>query len=154
MLMYFSSPPFYTDNVYLPHDHSPIPPEIQKNFKFFSFFEDTLGAIDGTHINCSPTTADRQAAHDQKGTVTQNCLAICGFNMKFIYVFSGWDGTAPDSTMFHDVCFTDLPMLPGKYYLADAGFPICKTLLIPYCRVCYHLAEWGHARLWYVIFIQ
>ena len=122
--------------------------------KFFPFFKDALSTIDGTHINCSPTTTERQVAHDQKGTVTQNCLAICEFDMKFIHVFSSWDGTVSDSTMFHDVCFTDLPMLPGKYYLADARFPICKTLLIPYCGVHYHLAEWGRARLQYVIFIQ
>ena len=84
--------------------------------------------------------------------MTQNCLAICGFDMKFLYMFSGWDGSASDSTMFHDACFTDLPVLLGKYYLADAGFPICEMLLIPYRGVRYHLAEWGHARLWYMIF--
>ena len=72
--------------------------------------------------------------------------------MKFIYVFSGWDGTASDSTMFHNVHFTDLPMLPGKYYLADARFPIRETLLVPYHGVHYHLAEWGCAGLQYVIF--
>ena len=154
MLVYFSSPPFYTDNVHLPHDHSPVPPETQKNPKFFPFFKDALGVIDGTHINYSPTTTDQQAAHDQKGTVTQNCLTICGFNMKFTYVFSSWDGTTSDSTMFHDAHFTNLPMVPGKYYLADARFPFCKTLLIPYHGVHYHLAEWGCARLRYVIFIQ
>ena len=153
MLIYFSSPPFYTDNVHLPHDHSPIPPEIQINPKFFPFFQNALGAIDGTHINCNATAADRQAARDRKGTVTQNCLAICGFDMKFLYMFSGWDGSASDSTMFHDARFTDLPVLLGKYYLADAGFPICETLLIPYRGVRYHLAEWGRARLRYVIFI-
>ena len=85
--------------------------------------------------------------------MTQNCLAICGFDMKFLYMFSGWDGSASDSTMFHDARFTDLPVLLGKYYLADAGFPICETLLIPYRGVRYHLAEWGRARLRYVIFI-
>ena len=153
MLIYFLSLPFYTDNVHLPHDHSPIPPDIQNNPKFFPFFQNALGAIDGTHINCNATAADQQAAHDQKGTVTQNCLAICGFNMKFLYIFSGWDGSASDSTMFHDVHFTNLPVLLGKYYLADTGFPIWEMLLIPYWGVCYHLAEWGCARLWYVIFI-
>ena len=55
--------------------------------------------------------------------------------------------------MFHDAHFTDLPMLLGKYYLEDTGFPICETLLIPYQGVCYHLVEWGCARLWYVILI-
>ena len=132
MLIYFSSVPFYTDNVHLPHDHFPIPPEIQENTKFFPFFKDTLGAVDGTHINCNATTTDRQAAHDCKGAVTQNCLAICTFDMRFLYIFSGWDGSASDSTMFHDACITNLPIVHGKYYLADAGFPICETLLIPY----------------------
>ena len=147
MLIYFSSAPFYTDNVHLPHDHIPIPPEIQKNPKFFPFFEDALGAVDGTHINCNATTADRQAARDRKGAVTQNCLAICTFDMRFLYIFSGWDGSASDSTMFHDARITDLPVVHGKYYLADAGFPICEALLIPYRGVRYHLAEWGRAQL-------
>ena len=58
MLIYFSSAPFYTDNVHLPHDHNPVPPEIQKNLKFFPFFKDALGAINSTHINCNATAAD------------------------------------------------------------------------------------------------
>ena len=152
MFVYLFSLPFYTDNVHLPHDHSPIPLEVQKNPKFFPLFQNTLGAIESTHINCSATATDQQAADDQKGIVTQNCLAICGFNMKFLYMFSSWDESASNATMFHDACFTDLPMLLGKYYLADAGFAICKILLIPYqggallpCRV---------GPYWYVILIQ
>ena len=35
----------------------------------------------------------------------------------------------------------------NKYYLADAGFPTCDTLLIPYRGVRYHLAEWGRVNL-------
>jgi hypothetical protein len=50
--------------------------------------------------------------------------------------------------MFHDAHITDLPIVHGKYYLADAGFPICETLLIPYRGVHYHLTEWGRAQLW------
>ena len=73
----------------------------------------------------------------------QNCLAICGFDMNFYYIFSGWDGSAADSTMFYDAHITDLEIPVGKYYLADAGFLICDALLIPKWGVCYHLAEWG-----------
>jgi hypothetical protein len=29
--------------------------------------------------------------------------------------------------------------------LADAGFGACDALLVPYRKVCYHLAEWGRA---------
>ena len=88
----------------------------------------------------------RQAARDRKGGVTQNCLAICGFDMIFYYIFSGWDGSAVDSTMFYDARMTDLHIPADKYYLADAGFPICDALVIPKRGVRYHLAEWGRAQ--------
>jgi hypothetical protein len=38
----------------------------------------------------------------------------------------------------------------GRYYLADAGFALCNTLLVPYQGVWYHLAEWGWAAVRYV----
>ena len=113
MLFFFSSAPFYNDHVKLPHANAPIPPEIQNKPKFYPFFKNTLGAIDGTHINCCPSMADRQAARDRKGSLTQNCLVICGFNKVFYYMFSGWEGSAEDSTMFQDACVTDLPVPPG-----------------------------------------
>ena len=152
MLVFFSSAPFYNEYVHLPPVGAPTPPEIQNNPKFYPFFEDALGTIDGTHINCSATAEMHQAAGDRKGGITQNCLAICGFDMKFYYIFSGWDGSAADSTMFYDACITDLHIPVGKYYLADAGFPICDALIIPKRGVRYHLAEWGRADLWWGLF--
>jgi hypothetical protein len=129
MLVFFSSPPFYNQYVHLPPIGAPTPPEILNNLKLYPFFKDALGAIDGTHINCSAMAAMWQAAHDRKGGVTQNCLAICGFNMTFYYIFSGWEGSAADSTMFYDARITDLHIPLGKFYLADAGFLICDALL-------------------------
>ena len=55
--------------------------------------------------------------------------------------------------MYHDARLTDLTIPLGKYFLADAGFPICEGLLIPYRGVRYHLQEWGRANLRYVIII-
>jgi DDE superfamily endonuclease len=147
MLIFFSLAPFYNNYVKLPSADAPIPPEILNNTKFYPFFKDTLGAIDGTHINCCPSAADRQSSRDRKGGVTQNCLAICGFDMRFYYVFSGWEGSASDSTMFHDARVTDLPVPSGRYYLADAGFPACASLLIPIRGRQYHPQEWGRAKL-------
>jgi hypothetical protein len=126
MLFFFSSPPFYTNNVCLPHENDHISPYITNN----------------------PTAAERHANRDRKGTVTQNCLAICNFEMKFLYMFPGWDGSTSDSTMFHDARITDLPVLPERYYLADAGFPTTESLLLPFRGgVRYHLAEWQRADL-------
>lgn len=118
MLLFFSSELFYTNNIHLPHNHDPVPPKILENPKFFLSFKDALGAINGTHINCSATGADWQAARDRKGSLTQNCLTICSFNLKFLYIFSGWEGQLEDARI------TNLPILQKKYYLADAGFPI------------------------------
>jgi hypothetical protein len=131
MLLFFSSAPFYNDHVKLPCADAPIPPEIQNNPKLYPFFKDTLCAIDGTHINCCPSPADQQAARNRKGSLTQNCLAICGFDMVFYYMFSSWEGSASDSTMFYYACVMDLPILPGQYYLANAGFSTCTSLVIP-----------------------
>ena len=71
-------------------------------------------------------------AQDRKGLVTHNCLAGCDFDHKIAYISAGWEGSVPDSTMFFDSRITDLTVQNGKYYLADAGFPIASALLIPY----------------------
>ena len=68
--------------------------------------------------------------------------------MIFYYIFSGWEGSVSDSMMFYDACIMDLPIPAGKYYLADAGFPVCASLIIPICGKHYHLQEWGRENLW------
>ena len=62
MLVIFLSPPFYTDYVSLPAADDPPMSYITDNPKFFPFFQDAIGAIDGTHFACSPTAAERAAA--------------------------------------------------------------------------------------------
>lgn len=103
--------------------------------------------MDGTHFISSGTAEERALARDHKGLTTQNCLAGCDFNHNFTYLSTGWEGSVSDSTMFFDSHTTDLKLQLGKYYLADAGFPLANALLIPYRGVQYHLAEWGHADL-------
>lgn len=60
-------------------------------------------------------------------------------------MLSGWDGSTADAMLFNDARQSDLTIPRGKYYLADAGFGACDTLLIPYRGARYHLAEWGRA---------
>ncbi len=101
--------------------------------------------MDGTHINCCPAAEARHLARNHKGGITQNTLACCSFNMRFQYILSGLDGCTADASIYNDACITDLQIPEGKYYLADAGFGIYDSLLVPYRGVRYHLAEWGHA---------
>ena len=62
MLIFFSSPPFYTDNVCLPSADTRLSPKIRDNLKFYPFFRDAIGVLDGTHINCNVTAEEWQAA--------------------------------------------------------------------------------------------
>jgi hypothetical protein len=135
--------------VRLPTVHDAVPSEILSNPKFFPFFDGAIGAMDGTHINCCPSSEERHLARNRKGGVSQNTLACCGFDMRFQYMLSGWDGCAADASMYNDARLSDLTIPEGKYYLADAGFGMCDSLLIPYRGVRYHLAEWGRASVRY-----
>ncbi|KAJ7107220.1 hypothetical protein C8R43DRAFT_816830, partial [Mycena crocata] len=61
-----SSPPFYTKWVKLPALDNPIPSHILGNSKWFPFFQDAIGVMDGTHINCCPSATERAAARNRK----------------------------------------------------------------------------------------
>jgi len=145
VLRIVSSLPFYGNYVCLPSATFPIPPEIRSNPKFFPFFEGAIGAVDGTHIACCPSIPERELSRNRKGWLSQNCLACCSFDMQFQYILSGWDGSAADAAIFNDARQSDLRVPVGRYFLADAGFAACASLLIPYRGVRYHLAEWGQA---------
>lgn len=147
MLTAFSSPPFYTANVFLPSNTETVPPEILDDPKRYPFFKDAIGAIDGTHIHSSPSAAERERARNRKGLLTQNCLMACSFDLRFTYICSRWEGSASDAAIYNDARQTDFPVIAGKYYLADAGFASCDELLTPYRGVRYHLAEWERADL-------
>lgn len=140
-----SSPQFYNQYVQMPSADDPVPEFIQNNPKFFPFFKDALGAVDGTYIHCMPSADQRDLARNRKGFMSQNCLAICSFTLRFLYFVAGWDGSTADASMYVDSRLTDLPVPEGRYYLADAGFGMCGTLLLPYSGIRYHLQEWEKA---------
>ena len=135
---------FYTNYVQLPNS-STVPHEIRENPKLFPFFKDCLGAIDGTHIDVFVPDKDIARYRNRKGTISQNVLAACSFDLRFLYIKAGWEGSAGDGRIYENARQTDFIIPPGKYYLADAGFPTCDTLLVPYRGVRYHLKEWGRA---------
>lgn len=134
---------FYGHYVRLPGPNSDVPREIRSNKAFFPFFKDALGATDGTHIMVVPPTEDAARFRNRKGYLSINALITCLFDMRICYVLSGWEGSAADSHIFEQARCTDYVIPPGKYYLADAGFPICDSALVPYRGVRYHLREWS-----------
>ncbi|KAK2442379.1 hypothetical protein QL285_013576 [Trifolium repens] len=118
-----------------------VPPQILNNSRFYPFFKDCIGAIDGTHIRIKVPRAEAPRFRGRKEHPTQNILAACNFDMKFTYVLAGWEGTAFDSRILKDALTKQDPLIipEGKFYLGDAGFMLKRGLLTPYRGVRYHL---------------
>lgn len=133
-------------NAYIQLPENRIPDDIRAEPRFYPWFKDCLAAIDGSHTPAHPDSEEKVRFRDRKGDVSMNVLAACTFDMRFCYVLSGWEGSAADSSVFHDARAHDLLIPAGKYYLADAGFSSCDVLLVPYRGVQYHLREWHAVR--------
>ena len=125
----------------LPDSTTPLSPIIRNNPKFYPFFKHAKGAIDGTHVPAHI----RARYRDREGNITHNYIAACTFEMIFCYILAGWEGSAADSYLFEKARESTFAVPEGCYYLADAGFPSCDVLLVPYREVWYHLREWGNA---------
>ncbi|KAL0430505.1 UNVERIFIED_CONTAM: hypothetical protein Sradi_0676500 [Sesamum radiatum] len=84
-------------------------------------------------------------------TILINVLEVCNPNMQFIYVLSGWEGSAADSRVLRDAIHRPhgFRVPSGNYYLCYNGYANADGFLTPYRGVCYHLQEWdrGHGGL-------
>jgi hypothetical protein len=124
----------------LPTADSQTPAEILSNPKFSPYFNDCVGAVDGSHI---PVSVNDQAPFiNRKGYASQNVLAICNFNMEFTYVMPGWEGSAHDGKLWDEAPATSLRIPEDKWLLGDAGFPLSDSCLVPYRATKYHLKDW------------
>ncbi|XP_039128388.1 protein ALP1-like [Dioscorea cayenensis subsp. rotundata] len=68
--------------------------------------------------------------------------------MQFIYVLSGWEGSAHDGRVLRDAITkpNGLKVPNGFYYLVDSGYANCPGFLAPFRGQRYHLSSWsdGH----------
>ncbi|KAK3221260.1 hypothetical protein Dsin_008285 [Dipteronia sinensis] len=109
-------------------------------------FQDCIGGIDGIHIPAMITGRDVSRYRNRHGIISQNVLAACNFDLEFMYVLSGWEGSAHDSKLLTNALTrrrTALKVPQGKYYLVDCGFPNRRQFLAPFRGVRYHLEEFG-----------
>ncbi|KAK5824347.1 hypothetical protein PVK06_019118 [Gossypium arboreum] len=121
------------------------PSEIRNNLRFYPYFKDCIGALDGTHVRASVPLNIQGRFRSRKGGTTQNVLAAITFDLKFSYVLTGWEVRAHDSRILSDALSRPrgLRIPKGKYYLADAGYGIRNRYITPYRGVRYHLKEFS-----------
>ncbi|XP_054820639.1 uncharacterized protein LOC129319564 [Prosopis cineraria] len=106
----------------------PVPED--SNDKRWKWFENCLGALDGTHIKLRVPSLDRQDI-EIGNEININVLGVCSQDGFFIYVLPGWEGFAIDGRVLHDAISrrNGLRVPRGYYYLVDAGYTNCVDLL-------------------------
>lgn len=117
------------------------PTQIANDPKFYPFFKNCIGALDGLHIPVKVAERHSGAYRNRKGFLSKNVLAVCDFNMLFTFIYAGWEGSPHDSRVLADARSKDFEIPPGFFYLADAGYGLNSGALVPYRGTRYHLKE-------------
>jgi hypothetical protein len=108
----------YKSNCNLPSSTTPLSARIADNPKYAPYFNDCLGALDGTHVEMYIPIELQPRYQNRKGILSQNILAVCDFDMIFVYILAGWEGSAHDSRVLSDAQATKGFITPiGKYWL-------------------------------------
>ncbi|XP_056683316.1 uncharacterized protein [Spinacia oleracea] len=126
-------------------DFKEVPVKIKESYKYWPYFKNCIGAIDGTHIPCVVSEEDKIPYIGRKGYTTQNVLAICDFDMLFTYLVAGWTGSVHDNRILKDAMEDKKKAYPhppeGKYYVVDAGYPNMKGFLAHFKGEWYHVPD-------------
>ncbi|KAL8538782.1 hypothetical protein ACS0TY_000698 [Phlomoides rotata] len=65
-------------------------------------FQGCLGALDGTYIDVHVPSVDKGQYRNRKRHCSVNVLGVYDLNMRFVYVLTGWEGSAADSRVLRD----------------------------------------------------
>ncbi|CAI9104650.1 OLC1v1003367C1 [Oldenlandia corymbosa var. corymbosa] len=128
----------------------PIPDDCQD--ERWKPFKGCLGALDGTFIAVTPPSKEKGRYCTRKGSTATKLLGVCCPNMQFIYVLSGWEGSAHDGRVLRDAIHRPnglkVPLfnIKGNYYLVDAGYCNAEGFLSPFRGQRYHLKEFDNHR--------
>ncbi|XP_057481352.1 uncharacterized protein LOC130768336 [Actinidia eriantha] len=127
------------------------PPEILRSNRFYPYFQDCIGVIDGMHLPAHVPAKDQSRFRNKKGVLSQNVLAACTFDLQFIFIYPGWEGSVTDSRVLRAVLDDpdqNFPQIPeGKYYLVDWGYSNTEGFIAPFQGIRYHIQEYRGAHL-------
>ena len=83
-----------------------------RSSRFYPYFKNCIGAIDGTHIPCVVPNHLFIQHLCRKSITTQNVMACCDFDMRFTFVNAGWPGSVHDMRVFNDSTTTYSAVFP------------------------------------------
>lgn len=70
--------------------------------QWYPWFNDCIGAIDGTHMQVVVPPSKVPQYLSRHGYCSQNVMAVCDFDMRFTFVLAGWPGSVHDMRVFKD----------------------------------------------------
>ncbi|KAI4347272.1 hypothetical protein L6164_008096 [Bauhinia variegata] len=119
---------------------SDVPSEIFEDPRFYPYFKDCVGAVDGIHIPVMVGVDEQGPFRNKNGLLSQNVLAACSFDLKFHYVLAGWEGSASDLQVLNSAITrrNRLQVPEGKYYLVDNKYANLPGFLAPYPGTPYY----------------
>nr|XP_020188456.2 putative nuclease HARBI1 [Aegilops tauschii subsp. strangulata] len=121
------------------------PSKIRGSLRWYPYFKDCIGAVDGTHVTARVPGSQSAAYRGRKHYISQNVLAAVDFDLKFTYVLAGGEGSAHDANILTDsMSQPDGINIPDdKFYLGDAGYACQPGILPPFRKTRYHLNEFS-----------
>ncbi|KAL2506027.1 putative harbinger transposase-derived nuclease [Abeliophyllum distichum] len=128
-------------------DYNDSPPDHRPSPTRHPYFQDCIGAIDGTHVKTVLPASERLQFIGRKGYPSQIVLAACDFNMCFMFVLPGTTGNVHDNRILaraiHSADINFSEPANGKYYLVDLGFVHRPGYMAPYKGpdIRYHFQE-------------
>ncbi|KAL4280977.1 hypothetical protein GQ457_03G012610 [Hibiscus cannabinus] len=122
---------------------SDVPPEISQDHRFYPYFKDCVGAVDGIHVPVMVGVDEQGPFRNKNGLLSQNVLAACSFDLKFHYVLAGWEGSASDLRVLNSALTrrNKLQVPEGRYYLVDSKYASMPGFIAPYLGVPYNSDE-------------
>lgn len=108
--------------------------------------QNCIGAIDGTHIPITIAEEKAPPYRNRKGTLSQNVMLTCNFDLNFIFVSCGWEGSASDAGVLRSAVSKGFNVPEGKFYLVDGGYANTSSFIAPYRGVRHHLSEFRRRR--------
>lgn len=125
---------------------SDIPPKIREDPRFYPYFKDCVGVVDGMHIPVMVGVDEQGPFRNKIGFLSQNVLAACSLDLKFHYVLAGWEGSAPDLRVLNSALTrrNKLQVPEGRYYLLDTKYANMPGFICPYQDATYPLQDCSH----------
>lgn len=83
------------------------------------------------HIPAHVPAKDQSRFRNKKGLLSQNVLAACTFDLQFIFIYPGWEGSVTDSRVLRAVLddpdqnFPPIPEGVVVFYLCVGCYIIC-----------------------------